>query len=230
MLTVSQSVQLDPDVGEKRRRTLQGCQVGVLGQERCVGREGSQHAEVAQAAVALLEIGLEQERDVAGLGAALGHLLLEQWEVPGAQAVAPGGSGFFEQRLGHSGFAPHHPAVKQSECHPHVLGRNAEHLGGATNGVVEVHTLVPDRVPDGVGNLPDLPVAVVDQHHIEVAVGAQGGSAVTADCHEGQVPRGVARGPFGQAGEPGIGLGGVTPAEFLALQPGLGQQAAAPVT
>ena len=90
--------------------------------------------------------------------------------------------------------------------------------------------LVPDRVPDGVGDLGDVPVAVVDEHHVEVAVGAEGAPAVAAHGDEGQVPLGVAGGPFGQAGEPGVGLGGVASAEFLALQPGLGQQAAAPIT
>ena len=76
----------------------------------------------------------------------------------------------------------------------------------------------------------DVPVAVVDEHHIEVAVGAQGAPAVAADGDEGQVPLGVAGGPIGQAGEPGVGLGGVAAAEFLALQPGLGEESAPPVT
>ena len=90
--------------------------------------------------------------------------------------------------------------------------------------------LVPHRVPDGVGDLLDVPVAVVDEHHIEVAVGAERAPAVAADGHEGQVALGVARRPFGQAREPGVRLGRIAPAEFLAPQPWLGQQPAAPVT
>ncbi len=121
-----------------------------------------------------LRSGSSRNATSPAVSAALGHLRFEQREVPGAQAVAPGGTGFFEERLGHSGLAPHHPAVEQAQGHPHVLGGGAQHLRGAANRVVEVHTLVPDRVPDGVGDGLDLPVAVVDQHHVEVAVGAQG--------------------------------------------------------
>ena len=89
---------------------------------------------------------------------------------------------------------------------------------------------VPDRVPDGVGDLLDVPVAVVDEHHIEVAEGAERTPAVAADGDESQVPLGVPGGPFGQAGEPGVGFGRIPPAEFLSPQPGLGQELAAPVT
>ena len=206
-------------VGEERGGALERGQVGVVGQQRRVGGDGAQHADVAQAAVALLEVGLEEEGDVAGGGAALGHLDLEHGQVLGAQPVAPGRAGLLEERLGHPGLAPDQPAVEEAEGDPDVLGGGAEHLGGPADRVVEVHALVPDRVPDGVGDRPDVPVAVVDEHHIEVAVGAQRAPAVAADGDQGQVPLVVAGGPFGQAGEPGIGLGGVAAAEFLALEP-----------
>ncbi len=180
--------------------------------------------------MALFEVGLEQERNVAGSGATLGHLHLEQREVPGSQAVAPRGAGLLEERLGDPGLAPDESAVEEAERHPHVLCGGAEHLGGAADRVVEMDTLVPHRVPDGVGDLPDLPVALVDQHHIEVAVGAQRATAVATDGHQGQVAFAVAGGPLGQVREPVVGLSGVAPTEFLALQPRLGQQFAAPVT
>ncbi len=230
VLALGQAVQLDPDVGEERGCVFQGRQVGVVGQQRRVGGDGAQHTDVAQTAVALLEVGLEQEGHVASRGATLGHLRLEQGEVPGPEAVAPGGTRFVEEWLGDPGLAPDKPAVEQAERHPHVLGGGAEDLGGAADRVVEVDTLVPHRVPDGVGDLPDVPVAVVDQHHIEVAVGAQRAPSVAADGHQGQVALGVAGGPLGQVREPVVGLSGVAPAEFLALQPRLGQQVAAPVT
>ena len=76
----------------------------------------------------------------------------------------------------------------------------------------------------------DVPVAVVDEHHVEVAVGAERAPAVAADGDQGQVPLVVAGGPLGQAREPGVRLGGVAPAEFLAPQPRFRQQAAPPVT
>ena len=73
-------------------------------------------------------------------------------------------------------------------------------------------------------------MAVVDQHHIEVAVGAEGAPAVAPHGNEGQVPVGVASSLFGQAGEPGVGLGRIASTEFLPPEPRLGQQAAAPTT
>ena len=57
---------------------VDGGQVGVIGQERRVGRDGAQDVDVAQAAMTLLEVGLEQEGHVSGGGAPLGHLRLEQ--------------------------------------------------------------------------------------------------------------------------------------------------------
>ncbi len=96
--------------------------------------------------------------------------------------------------------------------------------------MVEVDSLVPDGVPDGVGDLGDIPVTVVDQHHIEVAVGTERAPPIAAHGNEGEVPAGVASSLFGQAREPGVGLGRIAPAEFLAPEPRLGQQSAAPIT
>ena len=230
VLALSQAVQLDPDVGEERRRAVEGIEVRVVGQQRGEGRDGAQHADVAQPAVALLQVGLKEERHVTGCGTALGHLLLEQREVPGTQPVAPCGAGLLEERLRDLGLAPHEPAVEQAERHPDVLGGRAEDLGGTPDRVVEVDPLVPDRVPDGVGDLPDVPVAVVDEHHIEVAVRAERAPPVAPHGHESEVPFDVTGGPFGQAGEPGVRLGGIAATKFLSPQPRLGQQPAAPIT
>ncbi len=230
MLALGHAVELDPDVGEERGGALERRQVRVVGQQGREGGDGAQHADVAQTAVALLEVGLEEEGDVARGGAALGHLHLEHGQVRGAQAIAPCGARLVEERLGDPGLAPDETAVEEPEGHPHVLGGGAEDLGWAADGVVEVDALVPHGVPDAVGDLADVAVAVVDEHHVEVAVGAQRSPAVAADGDEGQVSFVVARDPLGQAREPGIRLGGVAPAEFLALQPRFRQQAAAPVT
>ena len=230
VLALGQAVQLDADVGEKCRGTVQRVQVRVVGQERSEDRDGAQHADVAQPAVALLEVGLEKERHVARRGAPFGHLHLQQGEVPRAEPVAPGGARLLEERIRHLRLPPDEAAVEEPERDAHVLGGHTEHLGGAADGVVEVHALVPHRVPDGVGDLPDVPVPGVDEHDVEVTEGAQGAPAVPPDGDEGQVPLDVARGPFGQAGQPGVRLGCVPPAEFLAPQPWLRQQAAASLT
>ena len=208
---------------------IEGRQVRVLGQERSEGRDGAQHADVAQPPVALLEVGLQKKGDVAGRGAAIRHLLFEQRQVPCREPVAPGGLRLLEEGLGHPGLAPDEPAVQQTERHPHVLGGGTQHFGGPADGVVEVHSFVPHRVPDGVGDLRDVPVAVVDEHHIEVAIGAERGPAVPADGNQGQMPGGVAGGAFGQAGEPDVRLGRIAPTELLPLQAGFGQEPAASI-
>jgi hypothetical protein len=70
----------------------------------------------------------------------------------------------------------------------------------------------------------------VDKHDIEVAEGAEGASAIAPDGDQGQVSLGPSGGSFGQAGEPGVRLGRVAAAEFLAPEPWLGQQAIPPIT
>ncbi len=134
-----------------------------------------------------------------------------------------------QQRVGHLGLAPDPAAVEEAEGDPDIAGGGADHLGRPAHRMVEVHPLVPDRVPDGVGHLLDGAVAVVDQHHVQVRIGAQRAPAVAADRQEGQVAAGVAGGPFGHQGQPCIGFGGVLAAEFLALEPRVGQQGLAPI-
>jgi hypothetical protein len=96
--------------------------------------------------------------------------------------------------------------------------------------MIQVHALVPDRIPDGVGDRLDVAVTTVDQDHIEVAVGAQRAPAISSDGQEGQVAVGLPDGPCRHTGEPFVGLGGVGPAERVALEVGVGQEGAAPFT
>ena len=123
--------------------------------------------------MALLEVGLEQEGDVARGRAALGHLDLEHGQVLGAEPFPPRGTRLLQEGFGHLGLAPDEAPVEETERDPGVLGRRAEHLGGPAHRVVEVHALVPHRVPDPVGHGPDVPAPIVDEHHIEVAEGTQ---------------------------------------------------------
>ena len=74
----------------------------------------------------------------------------------------------------------------------------------------------------------DVPVAGVDEHHIEVAVGAERAPAVSPDRQKGQVAARFSRGPVGQTGQPGVRLGGVGPAEGVTSQVGPRQQGTAP--
>jgi hypothetical protein len=172
---------------------------------------------------------LEEEGHIARDRSPLGHLTFEHGEVPRPEARGPGGAGLLEQRVGQLGLAPDHAPVEEAERHPEVLRGDGEDLGGAADRVVEADALVPDGVPDGVGHALDVPVAVVHEHDIEVAVGAEGTAAIPADGDQRQVPALVARDPLGQAREPGVGLGGVAAAEILTPEPGLGEQGRSPV-
>ena len=183
-----------------------------------------------QPTVALLEVGLQQEGDIARGLATLGHLHLEQGQVFGAEPLAPSGACLLEQRIGDLGLAPDESAIEKAERDPHVLGGRGQDLRRLAHGVVEVHALVPHRVPDGVGDGLDVPVAVVDEDHIEVAVGAQGAPPVPAHGQEGQVPGVLSGRLVGQPGEPGVRLGSVAAAEFHSHQAGLGQQGPPPFT
>ena len=216
VLAPGHAVELDADGRQERRGALERGQVGVVVQRGRVLGDGAQHAHVAQPAVALLEVGLEEEGDVAGSGPARGHLGLEEREVLGPQLVAPGGAGSFEQRVRDAGFAPDQTPVEEAEGDAGVVGRRGQHLSGPSHRVVQVDALVPHRVPDAVRHRLDVAMAVVDEHHIEVAVGAQRPAPVAAHGHQGQVTPGVPGGAVGQVGEPFVSLGGVAAAEFLA--------------
>ena len=119
-------------------------------------------------------------------------------------------------------------ASSRPEGDPHVVGRGREHLGRPAHRMIEVHPLVPDRVPDGVGDGLDVAMPGVDEHHVEVAVGAERAPPVPPDGQKGQVAVGFSDGPVGQTGEPFVRLGGVGPAEGVALEVGPGQEGAAP--
>jgi hypothetical protein len=96
--------------------------------------------------------------------------------------------------------------------------------------MVEVDPFVPDRVPDGVGHGLDVTVPVMDQHHVEVGIGAQRAASIPTYRQKGQVAASVPTGSLGQFGEPIVGFGGIATAEFVASQLGLAQQCLPPVT
>ena len=223
-------MELDPDAGEEGGGGLEGGQVGVVGQQRRIGRNGAQHVDVAQATVALLEVRLQEERHVAHPSVPILHLRLEVGEVAGAEGLTPGRTGPGHQRVGHFRITPDQAGVQQAQGDADVIGRGGEHLGRTANRVIEVHTLVPDRVPDGIGHRFYVAVTPVEQDHIEVAVGAKRTPAVAPDGQKGQVAVGFSNGAGRHAGEPFVGLGGVGPAERLTLKVGAGQEVAATFT
>ena len=184
----------------------------------CVGGDGAQHAHVAQAAVALLEVGLQEEGHVAGGGAAA----LPSGPRAGGGTWCRAGRRHAALAFSRSGSATRRSPQtmrpsSRPEGDPDVLGGGGQHLRGPADRVVELDALVPDRVPDGVGDGLDVPVAVVDEDDVEVAVGAQRSAGRSRRRPGGPGAAGRPGGPVGQVREPGVGLGGVAAAEFLAL-------------
>ena len=230
MLAPCHAVEFDTDVGQQAGGLVDGSEIGVVGQLGCIDGDGAQHAHVAQAAVALLQVRLEEEGHVSAAGPAGAHLVLEEGEVLGAELVPPGRLGLLQERFGDSSLTPDHARIEQAKGHADVLGGDGQHLLGAADRVIELDALVPDRVPDPVGDGLDVPVAGVDEDDVEIAVGAQRLSPVAADGQKGQVALGVLGRLVGQLGEPGVGLGGVAAAEFLALESGFVEEPAPPVT
>ena len=218
-LAAGPPVQLDPGGRQHRAGVLDGHRVDVVGQHRDGLHHGDQGGDVAQAAVGLLQVGLEQEADVAVGGVALGHLFGQHAE-PRWLLADPPVTGPLQDGLGHLGLATDDPGVEQAEGHPQVLGRHVEDLGRLAHAVVEGDPLVPHRVPDAVGGGRDVLPALVDQHHVEVAERAELAPSVAADGHQGHAP-GVAAGRLvEQAGEPLVGRRRVGPAEGVPSQVG----------
>ena len=135
---------------------------------------------VAQAAPGLLEVGFEQERQVA---AARGPLLMQHLQLrqPGAGARTPVRQDTGAQVAGQPPIPGDVPGVQQAEGHPHVLAGHLARLGRAAYGMVKPGARVPDGIPDPVGQRGDARPPGVEQQHVEVAARQQLAPAVAAD-------------------------------------------------
>ena len=167
----------------------------------------------------LLQIGLEEKGDVAVGAMALVDLFGQDGEPlsgPGApQVEGPGQKGRH-----HVGIPGHRAAVEQAELGPEVLGGDLQDLGRPADRVVEAHALVPDRVPDGVGDGADVAPTLVDEDHVEVAARAQLAAAVAADRHQGEVAEISVGGMVEEPGQPAVGDPGQGMAEVVTVQVG----------
>ncbi len=173
--------------------------------------------DVAQAAVGLLQVGLEQEGDVA-VGTVAFVDLGRQHRKPLRGVAPPLVQRRSQHGLGHRRIAGHHPAVEQPELGSEVPLGHLEDLGGAANGVVEADAFVPHRVPDGIGDATDVPATLVDQHDVEVAVGAELAASVSPHGDEHDSTRIPVGGLLEQARQPLVGGRREGGAEGLALE------------
>ena len=167
----------------------------------------------------LLQVGLEQEADVAVGGVALGDTF-GQYAEPGRLLAHPALVGSFEHRLGDPLLAADHPAVEEPEGDAQVLGRHVEGLGRLADTVVERDALVPHRVPDAVGGGGDVLAVLVEEDHVEVAEGTELAPAVAADGHQRHASGVAAARLVEEPGQPLVGRGRIRPAESVATEVG----------
>ena len=164
------------------------------------GRDGLDGVHVPQPAPGLLEVGLEQESQLA---AALGSFHVQRLQLgqPGAGRGPPVLQGPHPQRVGEVGVARDMPGVQQPEDYFEVgPGYPAGFRRGA-HRVIEMGAGVPDRIPDTVGHRRDAVPPVVQQEHVEVAARQQLTPPVAAHGDQGD-PRFRAQ----QGGQPAVGF------------------------
>jgi hypothetical protein len=208
------AAQLVPDVEEEGVGLLHlgGGLVGELG-----GGRGAQHLSLAQAAVGLLEVGFEQEGQLADLAGPPAAQVAQLRQQAGG-GRAPAAEGRRPEPRGELGVAGDQPGVEQAEPGLDVGGGDRDRLGDRAHRVVQPQAGVPHGVPEGVGERGDLGTPVVDQHEVQVAEGRRLAPAQAAD--------GDQREPFGPAARRG---GAASPTRRRCPGHRVGEQAAQPL-
>jgi len=123
---------------------------------------------VPLAAAGFLEVGLEEEGELAVQPGAFLVQLLELGE-PGPGVAAPVLQRALAQPRGQVGIARDVPRVQQPESDLEVVAGHSPGLRDGPDGVVEPGAGIPDRIPDPVSDLGDAFPAVVQQEHVEIA-------------------------------------------------------------
>ncbi len=179
-------VQLDAGAEQGRVRVVEGAVV-VVPQDRAGGLGPGQGVDVTHAAPALLEVGLQQERHLAGPQVALTD--------PGGQGGQPALGPLVPLELGPAGqlvgqrpVAGQVAGLEQAGRRVEVVGRQGQRLLRGAHGVAELQPGVPDRVPEAVGQLADVGPAAVQQQHVDVRLERQLAPAVAAHGHQGDAP------------------------------------------
>ena len=113
--------------------------------------DGAQHLALAQAAVRLLDVGFEQERELAQLAGPLAAQVAQLREQPGRR-LPPAGEGRRPEPGGELGVTRDEPGVEQAEPGLDVGRAHRDGLGHRAHRVVEPDAGVPDRVPERVGD------------------------------------------------------------------------------
>ncbi len=210
-------VQLDPRSCE---HLVGGSQVGIVEPSGQYGKHPAQRPQQVQVplpAARLLEIGLEQEGQVAEAPMPVPCRLVDGGQPaagPGLPEVHGPGQDFPGQAL----VAGHEAGIEQAERHLDVVLHHGPHLFGRAHAVVQVHAGVPHRVPHGFRHGVDAAPSVVQQQQVEVAAGGQGAAAIAAHGEQGHPFRVPAGRPVEDSLKPDVGHRRVTPAPGAARQ------------
>ena len=151
---------------------------------------------VAQPAAAGLQIGFQQECHLAALAMPAAHGALQLVEPPRC-VVTPVGRHSLDEPFGQGIVAGEVAGIDQRRCRVDVRGCQVQRVGQRSHSMAQLQLLVPDRVPQAIGQVAALQAvsectlalqqrlaAVVQQEEIDVAAGAQLAAAVPADRHE----------------------------------------------
>ena len=184
-------VELDPGrqqrlVGDDERRVV------ALPQQAAGRLRPAQRVHVAQAAPAFLEVGFEEEGHLAGL-LVTGPHPAGQVGQPALGPLLPLLDGLAGQLLGEALVAGEVAHLQERGGGVEVVGGQRQGFAHGPNGVAELQALVPDRVPEGVGEGADVGAAPVQEQDVDVGVEAELGPAVAADGDERHVLEAHAR-------------------------------------
>ncbi len=137
--------------------------------------------DVTQPAASFLQIRFEQEGDLTVTPGPIGDHVREFGQSTGGTGP-PSAADALEQGGGQGVVPGNHAGVQQTERRLQVTVRDSDGLRDGSDAVVETDSGVPERVPDGVGQLGDVvPPAVVDEQQIEVAAESGFAAPVAAD-------------------------------------------------
>ena len=179
-------MQLHAGVEQHRVRLVELAVVVV--QQDAPRRLGpAQRVDVAHSAAPVFEIGLEPEGHFAGLDVTRLDSRGELGE-PAAGLVGP----LFLSTLGQL----RRQELRRRRCagaqqrgrRVEVVGREAERFTNRAHAVAELQALVPDRIPDAIGDRANVDALVAQQHDVDVARRAQLGSPVPADRRRARPP------------------------------------------
>ena len=160
----------------------------LVGHEQVGVARPPDRLHVAQPAVAVLEIGLQQVGDVAGLLAPLDDARPQRVE-PAPAVLAPAHPALGDQPAGELVVAGQGTGAEQRRRRLEVVGGEGEVVVDGPHGVAELEAGVPERIPQRRRQLLDArrPL-LVHQDHVDVAERRQLPAPVAADGEQRHRP------------------------------------------